>query len=121
MAGSEDGDILALVEDICLADLERLVRHEVGNLRSSETQVDRSVVLCGGDGGVLCLCPVARIDHDHVRKGAHEGDVLHGLVGGSVLSEGDSCVRGSDLDVGLAVADLHADLVIDPAGHELCE
>ena len=64
---------------------------------------------------------VARVDDDHVREGPHEGDVLHRLVGRSVLSEGDSCMGGSDLDIGLAVADLHPDLVVDTSGHEFGE
>ena len=119
--GGEDGDILAFVQDVSLSDFERLVRSEVGDLRTAETQIDRAVIFGCGDRRVLCLRPVARVDHNHSRKSAHQGDVLHCLVGGTVLTEGDSGVRGCDLDVGLAVADLHSDLVVNTSGDELGE
>ena len=61
------------------------------------------------------------VDHDHLREGAHEGHVLHGLVRGTVLAEGDTRVGGGDLHIGLAVGDFLTDLVIDTAGHELRE
>ena len=121
VTGGDDRDILALVEDIGLADLERLVRHEVGHFRPSETKVNGSVIFRGGDGRVLCLRPVARVDDHHVREDTHQSHILHGLVGGAVLAEGQSGVGGRYLDIGLAVADLHPDLVIDTACHELGE
>ena len=121
MASGDDRDVFAFVEDVCLADLKRLIRHEVGHLRSSETEIDGSVVLRGGDGGVLCLGPVAGVDDNHVRKHSHERDVLHGLMGRSVLTKSQSGVGGSDLHVGFAVADLHADLVVNASGDELGE
>ena len=92
VACREEGDVLALVQHVCLSDLERLVWCEVGNLRTAETQIDRTIVFGRGDRRVLCLCPVARVDHNHFRKGTHQGDVLHCLVGGAVLAEGDSGV-----------------------------
>ena len=98
MSGGEDGHILALLEHDGLADLELLI-----------------------DGRSLGLVVVAGVDDHHAGKGAHEGDILHGLVGCTVLTEGDTSVRGCDLDIGVSIGDLLADLVIDAAGDELGE
>ena len=37
-------------------------------------------------------CGIAESNMNHFRKGTHQGDVLHCLVGGAVLAEGDSGV-----------------------------
>ena len=42
-------------------------------------------------------------------------------MGCTVLTEGDTSVRGCDLDIGVSIGDLLADLVIDAAGDELGE
>ena len=98
VAAGDDGDVLALVEDLGLADHELLVlRGEVRDARTAEAQVHGTHVLRGGDGGVLGLVEVAGVDHDHLREGAHEGHVLHGLVRGAVLAEGDARVGGEML------------------------
>ena len=90
VAGGDDSHVLTLVKNISLADFEGLIGHEVSHFGPAETEIDGTVILGSRDCGVFGLGPVTRVDHDHVGKSAHQGDVLHRLVGGSVLSEGDS-------------------------------
>ena len=92
MSGGDDSHVLALVEHICLTDLKRLIRHEISHFRPSEAKVHRTVILGGGDGGVLGLGPVAGIDDHHVGKDAHKCDVLHCLMGRPVFAQGDTGV-----------------------------
>ena len=42
-------------------------------------------------------------------------------MGSTIFAEGDTCVGRCELYVGVAVGDFLAHLVIDAAGHELCE
>ena len=122
MAAGYDGHILSFVEIVDLSYFERLVlRGEVRHGRTAETQVDRAFMGRSSYGCIPGLVVVARDQHHHARKGTHQGYVLHGLVCGAILAQGDSRVGGGNLDIGVAVGDLLAKLVIDPARHKFCK
>ena len=55
---------------------------------------------------------VRRHEHAHVRKPAHERNVLEHLMAAAVGADGDAGVRGGDLHVEVAVAHGVADLVV---------
>ena len=122
MAGSDQSHIRTRIQIIDLADLERLVRvGEVRHRRAAEPQINRPHETSGGKRRLHRLIVVARHEHRHPRQSAHQRKILHGLVRGAILPEGNSRVRGCEFYVGIAIGDLLAHLVVDAAGHKFCE
>ena len=122
VAGGDEGDILAFVHHDGLANDEGLVLiREVGNGGTAEAEVYRTYIFGNGQGGLEGLVVVAGIDDHHAGEGAHEGDVLHGLVSGSVLTQRNAGMGRGNLHIGVAVGQLLTDLVVYTAGDKFCE
>ena len=119
-AVGDDGHVAAIPEDLAPADLEPeaglVVEH--GDGQPAEAQVDRALVLIGGFHCGPGLHIVGGGHDHHAGDGAHEGEVLAALVGGSVLPHRDAAVGGADLHVQVGVANGVAHLLEGPSGGE---
>ena len=85
-----------------LADDKRGVSASVmmGTLGRAEPEVNRSHGAAAMAWvALLRLLEVTGVDDGHVGQHLHHADILEDLVGGPVFSEGESAVRGADLDV----------------------
>ena len=61
---------------------------------------------------------VGRIDDNHARDGAHQGDIFAALMGRAVLADRDARMGRADLDVQVRVTDRVAHLLKGAAGGE---
>ena len=122
VAGGEDRHILSFDQFQGLSYLEYLVLwSEIGYGGTAEAEINGSVVGGCRDGRCLGLIVVAGVDDGHAREHPHHADILHHLMGGTILSEGDAGVGGGYLDIGVGIADALTDLVVDAGGHEVGE
>ena len=104
-AAGDNGNVAALAHDRALAQLEpRLFRVQIGVHVAAKPQVHGAVVVHGvfcrpaGGGSV-------RGDDDlHVRQGAHDGDVLGGVMARAVERVAHSAVGAAELDIQIRVA-----------------
>ena len=119
-AGGNDGDVVTVGQLLALADLELVGLRVMENRRgqAGKAQVDRALVVVGGDDGGAGLDIVGRADDDHSGDGAHQGDILAALVGGAVLTDRQAGVGGGNLHVQVRVADGVANLLKAAARHE---
>ena len=119
-AGREDRDILALAQDIGLADLKGLdhVALEHGGGKARKAHIDRAVHLGDRHGGGLGLVGVRGADDRHAGDDAHEGDVLDALVAAAVLADADARMGRADFDIEVGIGDGVANLLIGAAGRK---
>ena len=119
-AGGDDGDVVTVGQLLALADLELVGLRVMENRRgqAGKAQVDRALVVVGGDDGGAGLDIVGRAEDDHSGDGAHQGDILAALVGGAVLTDRQAGVGGGNLHVQVRVADGVANLLKAAARHE---
>ena len=61
---------------------------------------------------------IRRRQNDHVRQGAHDGQILDALVGGAIAVVGESRTRTADLHVVGGISHRLAHLVESPASHK---
>ena len=116
----EDRNILALAQDVCLADLKGLdhVTLENGRGETSKAHIDRAVHLGNRHGGGLCFVGVRGADDRHAGDGAHEREILDALVAAAVLADADARMGGADLNVEVRVSNGVSDLLIGAAGRK---
>ena len=119
-AGREDRDILALAQDIGLADLKRLdhVALENGGGEACKAHIDRAVHLGDRHGGGLCFVGVRGADDRHAGDGAHEREILDALVAAAVLADADARMGRADFDIEVGIGDGVANLLIGAAGRK---
>ena len=119
-AGRNDRDVRTLTERDALAELEAVVVAVVDAFHSEAAQTDvaRALVLDRRTHGRLHLVVVARVEDDHARDRAHQGDILAALVRRAVLADGDARMGADDLDVQLRIADRVAHLLERSARRE---
>ena len=79
--------------------------------RLAEAEVARPGVRDDGARRRPRLDRVARRHHHHARQHAHDAEVLGGVVRGAQGAVGEAAADRHDLDVGLVVADVVADLL----------
>ena len=118
---SDDGDILAVLYHVRLADLERrsvIIDHRDGV--SCKAKINRSVICCSSCYQLPCGIVVSGHDHSHVRDRAKDAQVLYALVGSAVVSRCKSAVGSGDLDIQLRIADLLTDHLEHSLGTENC-
>ena len=112
-AGGDDSNVVTIGQLFALADLEligfRIVENRGG--QTGEAQIDGALIVVGGDDGGAGLDIVSGAQHHHTGDGAHQGDILAALVGGTVLTDRKAGVGGADLDIQVGVADGVADLL----------
>ena len=118
-AVGDDGNVISFFEDLALSNLEIIV-FVVENRDGCAAEADvAGAVQLGGSVDHLSGLDIVRGGHDgHAGNDAHEGNILAALVGGPVLTDGDSAVGGTDLDIEMGIADGIADDLIGPACRE---
>ena len=122
MSGGDEGYVAAGIEFIYLAYFERLGGVcEIGHAGTAETKVHRPVEFGCRLGRLHGLVIVAGHEHRHTGKGAHEGEVFHGLVSGAVFPEGDSGMGRCEFDVRMTVGHFLTHLVVNTSGYEFRE
>ena len=61
--------------------------------------------------GSSCLYIIRRVDDYHARDRAHQGDILQALMGCAILTNGDTCVSCTDLDIQMWISNRVAHLL----------
>ena len=116
-AARDDGDVVAFLQGHGFADLEflaplvllALVKERLH--ASADTQIEGTGdvdALFDRDGGLI---GVRGDDDGHVGDGAHDGEVLNAVVGGTRSTEGDAAVGGDDFDGQLLISRVRPDLL----------
>ena len=118
--GREDRNILALAQDVGLADFKGLdhVALENGGGEARKAHVDGAFEISNRHGGGLCFVGVRGADDRHAGDGAHEGDVLDALVAAAVLADADARMGRADFDIEVGIGDGVANLLIGAAGRK---
>ena len=119
-AGGHNGDVLAVAQDNALAQLEvvglGIVKDR--NRHSAKAQIDRANIGRRRADRRSGLDVVGRVDDDHARDGAHQGNVLTALMGCAVFSNRNTRMGRTDFDVQVRVTDRVAHLLKGAAGGE---
>ena len=77
VSGCNDCHVVSLVNVPCFSNFEILINSsEVRHLRSSETQVNRTVMIGNSESSCFSLIVIARINNGHARKHAHHSNIF---------------------------------------------
>src|SRR5574344_1886750 len=82
---------------------------------SPESKIDRSVIFCGSNCSCFCLIIIARIYNNHSGQHSHKTQILNNLMGGSILSECNTCVRSRNFNICFRIGYGLTNLVVNPA------
>ena len=116
-AARDDGDVVAFFQGHGFADLEVLAPLvfltlvEEGLHASADAEIEGPGdvdALLDRDGGLI---GVRGDDDGHVGDGAHDGEVLDAVVGGTRSTERDAAVGGDDFDGQLLISRVRPDLL----------
>ena len=115
----DDGHITARTQLIALAQLDiRCLVIEGGNCSTAESHISRTVEVDDLFQKQSGTGTVRWVDYGHARNGAHQGNILKGLMAGSVFTYCDTCMGCTDLYIGTCITDGVSDNFKGPATGE---
>jgi hypothetical protein len=79
--------------------------------RTSEPQVNRSLIFCDSECCCFGLVIIARVDDHHTGQHTHHTDIFENLVGSSVFTERQTSVRCAYFDIFMGIGHTLTDLV----------
>ena len=111
--GGDQRNILAFPQHHALAQLKFVIRVVVDHRHSqtAKPQIYRAVMIDGSLHSGLCLHIIGRVDDNHARDGAHEGDILVALMGSAILAHRNARMGSADLHIQVGITHGVADLL----------
>ncbi len=114
VSGCYKADIATFIQDKCLAYFEwHIFCYENRYFWTTETDVNRTVILCRSNCCCHRLIVVAWIQNHHIRQHLHQSQIFQYLVRCSILSQCNAGMRTSYFNIGVRISHCLTYLVVN--------